>query len=114
MYSCFFPRPAAVIEATGRYRSSATSALQDSKPLTRIAAGTFRFADEFPEYRDLKQLEGDSPARTCDQAHKTSRFDQVYTASSLVAINHWGLVRWRTQITASPRCSERDFSQCLT
>jgi integrase len=39
--------------------------LEDIK--ARIAAGTFSFAEEFPDFRDLKDVSGAAPRRTCNQ-----------------------------------------------
>src|ERR1700743_3381537 len=46
----------------------------------QIKAGTFSFADEFPDYRFLRRLDGVSGMRTCNDvfdeflAHCTARF----------------------------------------
>jgi hypothetical protein len=56
-----------------------------------IASGTFSFAEEFPDFRHLKQVPSEGSPRTCDEvfdaflAHCRSRLEKDDLASVTVA-----------------------------
>ena len=75
----------------------------------RIAAGTFSFADEFPDFRDLNAVPGAGLPRTCGQVfdafltHCESRMAKDDMAPSTVATYRRVLNRfWRPQIGNTP------------
>jgi site-specific recombinase XerD len=75
----------------------------------RIAAGTFSFADEFPDFRDLEGVPGAGSSRTCSQvfdaflAHCESRTVKNDMARITVATYRRVLDRfWRPKIGTTP------------
>lgn len=80
----------------------------------RIAAGSFSFADEFPDFRDLKEVPGACSARTCGQvfdaflAHCESRKFKDDMASITLATYRRVLNRfWRPKIGSAPLLAVR-------